>query len=126
MFQGKFAKMYPNKSVETYQDNPARTFLGNNAEMFQDKNVEMFPGKNANRFQKKNVGAFLVKNAELYPNNNAQTFLAKSVKKNVKISFGAKFAINLITSTNMCKNLFSQFFYLPFGYLLFLYNTNLK
>merc|ERR1712018_99589 len=117
-----------------YQDNPAETFLGNNvemyqsksAEMFQDKNVEMSPGKNANRFQKKNVGAFLVKNAELYPNNNAQTFLAKSVKKNVKISFGAKFAINLMTSTNMCKNLFSQFFYLSFGYLLLLYNKNLK
>merc|ERR1712043_65731 len=101
-----------------YQDNPARTFLGNNVEMFQsksaetfqDKNVEMFPDKNANRFQKKNV----------------ETFLVKSVKKNAKISFGAKFAISLITSTNICKSIFSQIFYLLFGYLLLLYNKSSK
>ena len=90
--------------------------------MFQDKNVEMFHVKSANKYPNKNVGTFHVKNAERYPNNNAQTFLAKNVNKNAKISFGAKFVINIITSTNMCKNLFSQSFYIIFGYLVLLYN----
>merc|ERR1711945_90317 len=98
------------------QDNNVATFQGRNVKMSQDKSAKMF--------QSKNVGTFHVKNAERYPNNNAQTFLAKNVNKNAKISFGAKFVINIITSTNMCKNLFSQFFYIIFGYLVLLYNKN--
>ena len=79
----------------------------------------MFHDKNVNKFQNKNVGMFHDKNVGQSKNNNAQTFLAKSVNKNAKISFGAKFVINLITSTNTCNNLFSQSFQISFGFLLF-------
>merc|ERR1712080_101902 len=94
------------------------------AKKFQNRNVEMSHGNIAKKYPNKNVGTFHVKNAERYPNNNAQTFLAKNANKNAKISFGAKFVINIITSTNMCKNLFSQYFYIIFGYLVLLYNKD--